>query len=388
MEPIQARGNMFWRGADRFLIKGMSYVPQSAAPGTDNERILLDPLSDGYLPHLERDIPVFKQLGLNTVQVTGIDPTLSHDNAMHLLQAHGIYVIVKVGERLRKPQSIPNPATFDSSRYYTLALMRRVLRTIDQLADHFNLLCFMFVGSKVHNYNLSPMAMLIRAAIRDCKAFLHVRGGRVPPVGVDVPDIVDLKLRSLQYFTAGPAAERVDFFAHQCYSWAGESTFRISGWQNMVQVHRQYPLPMFLSEYGTNATTRVWQETGCLYSPDMTGVFSGGCAYTYLEHGNGYGVVEISDDDRVMRKEGEFVRLKRQLEIVNQRSKDEVFGDAECRDYDSWTGTFPPTNDRWNATSVVPVLQASIDKMWQEIRREREQTLAEGVERLRLDEHP
>jgi len=62
---------------------------------------------------------------------------------------------------------------------------------------------------------------------------------------------------------------------------------------------------MLLGEYGTSfGRRRPWDEVSCLYSPDMTGVYSGGFAYTLLEANNGYGVVEIDTDTRRRRQKG------------------------------------------------------------------------------------
>lgn len=370
MQPVHVSGNAFWSGNDRFLIKGISYIPRKF----DNEdsykakyhESLIDPLSNDYVDNLKRDIAVFHELGLNAIQISGVDPTQSHDKAIKLLEDNGIYVFVEVGERMRMPGE-PN-ATFETGRFYTMALMRRILRVVDQLADCPNMLGFTVCGDKFISPHLTRMGEVCRAAIRDIKTFLRQRGGKLPPVGIHLPDLVALKSIMMQYYSAGNVDERVDYFAHECYSWAAKSNFQISGWQAMVQHFSRFPLPMFLAEYGTNINGRLWDEIECLYSPDMTGVFSGGCLYTYFEHGNSYGIVEIGENGEVVRKE-EFAKLKKNFEIVNQRPKTELFHD-ELHEQQGWIGTFPQTDNNWHATSNIPNPPASMQDMLNEIRNE------------------
>lgn len=57
-------------------------------------------------------------------------------------------------------------------------------------------------------------------------------------------------------------------------------------------------LPIIISEYGTNIPNpRLFQETAALYSPRMSQVFSGGCAYEFWESANGYGLVELLEQE-------------------------------------------------------------------------------------------
>ncbi len=86
----------------KFFVRGVAYQVE----------IGVDPIADDYLPSLERDVLLFKELGLNTVYVcqyehhdlmisacaltiptVKIDNTKSHDKAMKLLEEAGIYVL-------------------------------------------------------------------------------------------------------------------------------------------------------------------------------------------------------------------------------------------------------------------------------------------------------
>ncbi|KAK5166479.1 1,3-beta-glucanosyltransferase [Saxophila tyrrhenica] len=406
MEPIHTKGNHFYRGNSRFLIKGISYIPRHIDP--ENHRsiyssdTIVDALADDRLEELKRDIPIFQELGLNTIQVTGLDPTRSHAKAMHLLAEAGIYVLVEIGHKIKTPAAShagrrmdPN---FDTSRYYTLFVMRRAFRIVDQLADHPNLLAFTADAEMITSPDMTKMAEVCRAAVRDVKTLLQLRGGRRPPVGVHTSDIAGLEMSMLQYFTAGPAESRVDFFAKDCYSWASPSDFQMSGWSSMVEAYGRFPVPMFLAEFGTNINERKWDEIPCLYSPDMTGVYSGGCVYTYFEHGNQYGIAEIGEGFSVGEdgetigigergervKKEEFGRLKEGLRMVGERTSEQLFTE-EVKDYEGWTGTFPAVQGSWHATANLPDLPASVEAMYEEIWKEREEQVRGGVQQLGIE---
>lgn len=54
-----------------------------------------------------------------------------------------------------------------------------------------------------------------------------------------------------------------------------------------------------MSEYGVNIQKpRKFEETAALYSPAMSQVFSGGCAYEFWEGSNGYGLVELVNQEQ------------------------------------------------------------------------------------------
>ena len=158
----------------------------------------------------------------------------------------------------------------------------------------------------------------------------------------------------MKYFSAGPKSDRADFFAQDCFSWCGPSTYQISGWRNLVEVaERATMIPMLLAEYGSNARSpRIFDEVLCLYSPDMTGVYSGGFVYTFIDTASRYGLVKIDGQGRRVKLK-DFDTLKERFVSVN-------YGDAadmamnNIKPYEQWIGEFPPTNDTWQATSDIP----------------------------------
>lgn len=80
--------------------------------------------------------------------------------------------------------------------------------------------------------------------------------------------------------------------------WAGSSNYQMSGYDRLVARLEGAALPIIMSEYGVNIQEpRQFQETLALYSLQMSQVFSGGCAYEFWEDSNGYGLVELVDQE-------------------------------------------------------------------------------------------
>ena len=385
-EPIYTKGNWFWRGDERFLIKGISYIPRIIGGDPYDTPSKIDPLDDGRLLELKRDIAVFRELGLNTIQVSALSPGKDYSKAMNLLADAGIYVLVALFEDVQKPDDkIDKGAYLDTTPYYTVQLLKPALNVVDAMADYSNLLGFVVAIESINRPGLSKLAEVYRAAVRDIKFWLLERGGRSPPVGVSINDIAMIKRPMLEYFTAGTRSERVDFFAMDNWGWCYKSSFQISGWKSTVEAYGKYPVPMYLSAFGASAgKRRLWEEIGCLFSPDMTGVFSGGCAYTFIQGGNRHGIIRATGHE-VKNKE-EYGRLREQLAAVNQRGQEELFT-AECKDYEGWEGVFPETGEGWHARPVLPQVPEGLATVIQELKDEKEWDVIESSEVTRDSEN-
>lgn len=230
-------------------------------------------------------------------------------------------------------------------------VLYNALRTVDLVDEHSCILGFFVCGEVINSPARSKNAETLRAAVRDIKHYMTLKGGRRIPVGVSGNDLMMVRKPQLQYFTAGPKDERVDFYALQCWSWAGHSSYKISGWESLCKQCEDVPVPMFLSSYGTNIhRPRIFQETSCLYSPLMTGVFSGGCVYTFIEPGNDYGMIANREEDEVEKKQ-DFFSYKKRLTEVAKRPISEVF--AETKEITGWLGEFPKHRN-WFAGPDIP----------------------------------
>lgn len=334
------------------MIKGISYIPTRPGHRTWDKNALIDPLSEEWLGELRRDVPYLQQLGINTISVVYFDTAKCHDRALALLRDEGIHVLIQLLGDLR--DALPDLRQNDKEAYdriqpaevYTTDIAMRTFEAIKQTSRFPNVLGYQLSACALHSSPQIKFSTVVRAAVRDCKRYLRDSHRRQTPVGVCVADLMMFKKSFQHFFTAGNPEERADFFAFDCYSWAGaKSSFKISGYENMVRMLGEVPVPMFLSSYGTTVSQpRNFTEVDCLYSPDMTGVFSGGVAYTYMRSGHDrqdkYPLIVVGENGSRQRKR-DFGYLKGRLTRLSKRSDAEVFGDHKSKDYESWRGTFP-----------------------------------------------
>lgn len=250
----------------------------------DDGKTFTDPLSDA--DGCSRDIPYLQQLGTNLVRVYAVDSTADHTQCMTALDAAGIYVIADLGE--------PGNSINRDDPQWNTDLYDRYTSVIDNLAKFPNTLGF-FAGNEVTNNNTNTQASaFVKAAVRDSKAYIasqnfdHWMG-----VGYATNDDSDTRDDLASYFNCGNQSDAVDFWGYNIYEWCGENTFEASGYEERTAAFENYSVPAFFSEYGCNnpggGASRIWQETGALYSSQMNQVWSGGIAYEYFEEQNDFG---------------------------------------------------------------------------------------------------
>ncbi|KAF2208336.1 glycoside hydrolase family 72 protein, partial [Cercospora zeae-maydis SCOH1-5] len=340
---------------------------------------------------LREDLDILQELGLNTLLVSHLDPAKDHHEALRLLAEKGFYIVVEIETcgregSMKYGKNFPPNEDVGLEEWYTFDAIQRDFRLVDQLADYQNVLGFMVAGDCINRRQVTRFAPVLRAFVRDTKAFLRLRGGRGVPVGISNPCVMDLRWPALKYFTAGSQEERVDFFAPQDYSWCGPSSFKISGWENEIATleRENVCVPMFLAEFGCNARReRIWDEITCLYGKEMLGKYSGGCVYCFEEYGNGYGIVERTDEG--VKRESEFETLKQRLQQASSGLATAMSG-IEPQEYESWAGDFPsePGNGRWLASSALPRFPGDLAGFVQELKDEREWDVVDRFEDLRL----
>ncbi|CAI7616185.1 unnamed protein product [Penicillium glandicola] len=281
LTSITVKGNAFFKGDDRFYMRGVDYQPGGSSD-------LADPIADA--DGCKRDIKKFQDLGLNTIRVYSVDNSADHDECMTALAEAGIYLVLDVNT----PKYSINRADPETS--YNDVYLQYIFSTMEKFAQYNNTLAF-FSGNEVINDGPSSKAApYVKAVTRDMRTFLRARGLREVPVGYSAADVDTNRLEMAEYMNCGTDDERSDFFAFNDYSWCDPSSFTTSGWDQKVKNFTGYGLPLFLSEYGCNTNTRKFEEVTALYSTKMTPVYSGGLVYEYTESGSKYGLVEISDD--------------------------------------------------------------------------------------------
>ena len=99
--------------------------------------------------------------------------------------------------------------------------------------------------------------------------------------------------------------------------WAGQSSLQMSGYDSLIHRLQDAAIPIFMSEYGANIPNpRLFQETLALYSPQMSQVFSGGCAYTFWEAANSYGLVDLVNQEHPRDRSAEAVEQRHQSALT------------------------------------------------------------------------
>ncbi|RAK95734.1 1,3-beta-glucanosyltransferase gel1 [Aspergillus ibericus CBS 121593] len=279
---ITVKGNAFFKGDDRFYIRGVDYQPGGSSK-------LADPIADA--DGCKRDIKKFTELGLNTIRVYSVDNSQDHDECMNALADAGIYLVLDVNT----PKYSLNRA--DPAPSYNDVYLQYIFATVDKFANYKNTLAF-FSGNEVINDGPSSKAApYVKAVTRDLRQYIRSRNYREIPVGYSAADIDTNRLQMAEYMNCGSDDERSDFFAFNDYSWCDPSSFTTSGWDQKVKNFTGYGLPLFLSEYGCNTNKREFEEVSALYNTEMTGVYSGGLVYEYSQEASNYGLVEISGTD-------------------------------------------------------------------------------------------
>lgn len=122
-------------------------------------------------------------------------------------------------------------------------------------------------------------------------------------------------------------------------------------------------MPLYFSEYGCNQlgekiVTRTFQEVESLYSTDMTVVFSGGLVYEYSQEDNKFGLVEISKDNKSVKKRDDFNNLMKQFKAVDNPSGD---GDYQSDLKPSKCPAF--AKGKWEANNTLPTIDSASKKL-------------------------
>jgi hypothetical protein len=166
--PVTVKGNAFFKGNERFYIRGVDYQPG----GSSNVQ---DPIAD--IEGCKRDVPKFKQLGLNTVRVYSIDNSKNHDECMNLLADAGIYLALDVNT----PEYAINRAKPKPS--YNAVYLQYIFATVEKFAQYKNTLLFFSGNEVVNDKESSSSAPYVKAVTRDLRNYIRSRNLRKIPVG-------------------------------------------------------------------------------------------------------------------------------------------------------------------------------------------------------------
>ncbi|KAI5779119.1 Glucanosyltransferase-domain-containing protein [Geopyxis carbonaria] len=349
LEPITVKGNAFFQGDKRWYIRGVDYQPG----GPSN---LQDPLANP--DRCKRDIVLFKELGLNAIRIYTVDNSKNHDECMKELEDAGIYLILD----LNTPDRSINRADPEST--YNVVYHQHIFATVDAFSKYDNTAMFFAANEVVNDEKTTSAATYVKAVIRDLKQYIKKQSPRTIPVGYSAADVSQNRQQMAEYLNCGTDEEaRGDFFAFNDYSWCGDSSFKTAGWDQKVENFKDYSVPLYFSEYGCNQlgeeiVTRTFQEVESLYSTDMTVVFSGGLVYEYSQEDNKFGLVEISKDNKSVKKRDDFNNLMKQFKAVDNPSGD---GDYQSDLKPSSCPSF--VKGKWEANNTLPTIDAASKKL-------------------------
>ncbi|KAH1550733.1 1 3-beta-glucanosyltransferase gel2 [Aspergillus fumigatus] len=291
--PIEVKGKDFVNSktGDRFQILGVDYQPGGSSGFTKDKDPLSDP--DACL----RDAALMQRLGVNTIRIYNLSPSLNHDECASIFNAAGIYMILDVNSPLHggyldrtDPESTYNDVYF-----------KQVFGVIEAFKNFPNTLAF-FAGNEVINeQSVKNVPTYVRAIQRDMKDYIAKNLDRSIPVGYSAADIRPILMDTLNYFMcADDANSQSDFFGLNSYSWCGNSSYTKSGYDVLTKDFADASIPVFFSEYGCNEVQpRYFSEVQALYGQEMTQSFSGGLVYEYTQEENDYGLVQINDNGTV-----------------------------------------------------------------------------------------
>ncbi|KAI5857255.1 Glucanosyltransferase-domain-containing protein [Tricharina praecox] len=302
VETITMKDRHFYTSSGKpFFIRGVDYQPGGSADFEKGH----DPLSD--INTCARDIYMFQQLGINTIRVYSVDPSLDHDECMTLLAQAGIYLVLDVNSPLQN-EHLNNQEPWTT---YTPMYLEHIFSVIEVFSGYANTLAFL-AGNEVVFEKVSAKTTpnYLKAIVRDMKGYIERHVSRVIPVGYSNADDLDFRISLAKYLECGSEGY-IDFFGVNSYQWCGHNTFEGSGYDKLVEDYTDYSLPVFFTEFGCNESPpRQWEEVDALYSDKMTGVFSGGLVYEYTQEANNYGIVDVAKNGQV-KSRTDFIALQK-----------------------------------------------------------------------------
>ena len=240
-----------------------------------------------------------QSLGLNTIRIYNLDPSLNHDDCVSIFNGVGIYMVIDVNS----PLSLQSLDPGDLKGSYSSTYLNHIFSVVEAFKNYPNVLGF-FGGNEVMNTPATggTVPPYMRAVVRDLKNYIAKHSSRSIPVGYSAADVTEILVDSFSYLTCvinGNANDpsRTDFFGINSYSWCGPTSptanYQASSYDKIVTNFGNGSVPVFFSEYGCNKVQpRVFDEVQVLYG-NLTSVLSGGLVYEWNQESNNYGLVNV-----------------------------------------------------------------------------------------------
>lgn len=242
-----------------------------------------------------------QMLGINTIRVYNLDPSLDHNLCVSIFNAVGIYLLLDVNSPLPNESIVPE----DLNGSYSLDYLRRTFAIIEAFHNFPNTLGF-FGGNEVLNKIelANKVPPYIRAVTRDLKNYIAKHSPRNIPVGYAAASVGELLKDTWSYLQCAIGGSkndpsRIDFFGVNSYDWCGaDATYENTIYPIFISEFFNTTVPIFFSEYGCNRDKpRVFNEVAALYGPKMAPVMSGGLIYEFSqEEANDFGLVILNSN--------------------------------------------------------------------------------------------
>lgn len=344
---ITPKGNKFIDSEGfRFYLRGIAYQRLREEGDYFGDSVgYIDPLANST--SCLRDLNYLQQLNVNVVRVYQIDPSKNHDVCMNAFAAKGIYVLADLAE--------PSMSINRNYPSWDVDIFDRYKDVVDSMHKYNNLLGF-FAGNEVSNsianIDASPY---VKASIRDIKSYIKSKNYRQIPIGYASNDDAIIRNNIFNYFTCGKDdSVKADFFGLNMYEWCGYSTYSTSGYRDRTIEFSESPVPIFFSEFGCNTMSpRPFTEVEAIYGLTMSKVWSGGIAYEYFQHQNGYGVVKEEKNGEIKPLDDFNILSSRFSMNAPKRVKEEAeslnnIRTTQCVTPKEWPAStkLPPTPDR------------------------------------------
>lgn len=351
--PLIVKGSDFVNSVTgaRFQIVGAAYQPGGESAYKPESKV--DPLSDGE--RCLRDAALLQRIGVNTIRVYNLDPTINHDECASIFNIAGIYMAIDVNSPLPN-ESLDRGKPWES---YNHDYLERTFKVVEAFKNYPNTLLFFSANEVINDMNSTITAPYIRAVTRDLKQYVKNHVNRPIPVGYSAADVRDVLVDTWSYLQCSLTGDDTDdsisdLFALNSYSWCGHATFEEAQYDKLVEFFKDTSIPVFMSEYGCREIRpRVFDEVAALYSSKMTPTFSGGVVYEYTQEKNDFGLVILNTDGSVKLKV-DYDNFQNQLSQLNFTALHSTTASADTVPFPKCSKSLIKSKDFPNDFSKIP----------------------------------